>query len=126
MRRMMILMTLILLTAACDQQVQALQKTGKEEAGEVAITCIDQMSKCDDWEPVTMGDGAKVVPLEDCGEEYDYECNVRNEMREDRNWKVMSRPKTRSPCQQKLDACVQMVEALVGTPTQVHNHYEKR
>ncbi len=131
MKRLTMMMVLPLL-AACDSPT-----SDRAEAGEVAIRCVDQMVACEDWAPLKMGDGASTVPLEDCtdkkdatDDDYDYTdssdnkyaCNRRNERREERNYKIESRPSSRSPCQQKVDACARMVEALVGNPETIHYH----
>lgn len=120
---------MVLILAACDTDTP--QKSDKAEAGEVAISCIAQLNTCEDWAPIKMGDGAVPVPMEDCSKigEHEYgeeaACRRRNENREERNWEIQSRPSSRSPCQQKIDSCVRMVEALVGQgPDQVHNHYK--
>lgn len=121
-------MLAVLFVVGCDHSHES-PPTGKEEAGEVAIGCIEQMKECGEWSPVTMGDGKNPAPMEDCSEVDDtdyrsaHDCRRRNEKREERNWEIQSRPKMRSPCQQKLDSCVSMVEALVTEgPEEVHHH----
>ncbi len=132
------IITMTLLLVACDYGREPEQKTGKEEAGQVAISCIQQMGACEDWKPVEMADLTRLVDLETCKEwdmgsessnSFDFDernnCRDRNIQRETRNHEILALPKQQSPCQQQIDSCVHMVEALVGAPTTIH-HHEKR
>ncbi len=102
--------------------------TGREEAGQVAIQCVSAMGACEDWTPIQLEDKRTPSPLENCDGAIargDFDCKSRNNERRQQNWEISETPAWRSPCQQKIDSCVRLVDALIGAPATVHNHYER-
>ncbi len=97
--------------------------TGKEEAGQVALGCLEQMASCDDWTPIKAEKILKPRPPEECKEYGDYDCKGRNEEVRLYNRSLRNAPSFRSPCQQKVDSCVDLVRALVGAPAEVVHHH---
>ena len=115
----------------CSGCVQREKLKGPTEAGKVAIQCVQSMQKCEDWTPIKTASNDKRVELEDCAGFDDWStehdlCKKRNARRVDHNNRLTTRPPFRSPCQQQVDACVDLVVALqTGGPKTIHNHYEK-
>jgi len=97
--------------------------SGKEEAGSVAISCITQLESCDDWTPINMAKDKKRQEVPTC-EKYDHLCEQEQDQARDYNREIDMAPTLRSPCQQRIDSCVDLVRALVGAPvnTEIHHH----
>lgn len=113
-----------ILLAACDSRPP--EPTGKEEAGQVALGCLDQMGSCEDWTPIDMAKSMKRLEIPTC-EEYSYASNCRDQKHEAvlHNLEIDKIPSVRSPCQQKIDACVSLVRVLIAAPdkTEIHHHH---
>ncbi len=119
-------MMAVLLVVGCDHHSHDNDPpTGKEEAGQVAIGCLDQMKECDDWVPIRAEKTRSPKILEEC-DSYEYECKLRNKENTAYNQSIAQMPAHRSPCQQKFDSCVGLVDALVGgAAKEVHHHHAK-
>lgn len=94
-----------------------------EDAGQVAIGCLEELKSCDDWTPVDVAKDKKRMEVPVC-DGYDPPCDEERRMAMAHNREIDSIPKMRSPCQQKIDSCVELVAALVGAParTEIHHH----
>ena len=123
MNKPMMRLAIFSILLGCDKPTAT---TGREEAGVVAIDCVAAMAACEDWTPIHMADKRGPAPLEDCeGSVSRYDCKARNSERRRLNWEIEEAPVWRSPCQQQIEACVSLVDALVGAPATVHHHSHK-
>ena len=83
---------------ACDTP----ESTGREEAGEVAIACVQRMPSCEDWTPINMAKGKMPRTVPDCFEHEKYteerrNCNDRAEGARYHNKMIEDAPRHRSP-----------------------------
>jgi len=95
-----------------------------EDAGKVALGCLEQMIACEDWTPINVASHKKKLPVPEC-EGYDPACEKERALTMAHNREIDSIPLMRSPCQQKIDTCVELVAALVGAPAQTEIHHHK-
>lgn len=129
MKRILFLFTLPLTLACDDRRPQPDIKT--EKGTEIAKECINQMTACADWDPVEVVPETAKPKDEDCEaieNNWEHEkCVERNDARRSEYYRYADKPKHRSPCQQRADACVELVRAVTGQATHetVTNNYHK-